>query len=47
LDKKYIGKTAGKFKLENSVIDELVTLRSKMYSYKIGDNGAGLRKLPI
>ena len=37
LDKQYIGKTAGKFKLENSVIDELVTLRSKMYSYKIGD----------
>ena len=37
LDKQYIGKSAGQFKLEHDDIDELVTLRSKMYSYKIGD----------
>ena len=37
LDKKYIGKQAGKFKVEHKDIEELVTLRSKMYSYKIGD----------
>ena len=37
LDKQYIGRSAGKFKLEHDDINELVTLRSKMYSYKIGD----------
>ena len=34
LDNKFIGKTAGKFKIEHDDIIELITLRSKMYAYK-------------
>ena len=38
LDKKYIGRSAGQFKKEHDDITELVTLRSKMYSYKTPDS---------
>lgn len=37
LDKQYIGRLAGQFKPEHKDITELVTLRSKMYSYKTPD----------
>ena len=34
LDKEFIGKTPGLFKVEHRDITELITLRSKMYCYK-------------
>ena len=37
LDKKYIGKNPGKFKVEHKDITELVSLCSKMYAYKTSE----------